>query len=51
VLVGALGAPDDSGRGAGGVETGVGFVAFVRVAELAMDLGVCFWGGRMLVCV
>jgi hypothetical protein len=46
VLVGALGAPDDSCGGAGGVETGVGFVAFVRVAELAMDLGVRFCGGR-----
>jgi hypothetical protein len=51
VLVGALGAPDDSCRGAGGVEAGVGFVAFVRVAELAVDLGVCFCGGGMSVYV
>lgn len=39
VLGGALGAPDYTGGGAAGVEAGVRLVAFVRVAELTVDLG------------
>jgi len=37
VLVGLFGCPDDTCGGARGVETGVWLVAFVRLAELAMD--------------
>lgn len=49
VLGGALGAPDDAGGGAAGVEAGVGHVAFVGIAELAMDLGLDFWvSGQLL---
>lgn len=43
VLGGALGAPDDAGGGAAGVEAGMGLVALVGVAELAVDLGLEFW--------
>lgn len=39
VLGGALGAPDDAGGGSAGVETGMGHVALVGVAELAVNLG------------
>jgi hypothetical protein len=39
ILGGALGAPDDAGGGAAGVEAGVGHVALVGIAELAVDLG------------
>lgn len=39
VLAGALGAPDDAGGGAAGVEAGMGHVAFVGIAELAVDFG------------
>jgi hypothetical protein len=42
VLVGALCAPDYTGRGSGRVETCVRLVPFVCVAELAVDLGVGF---------
>ena len=47
MLVGSFGAPDDTGRGTGRVETGVGAVAFVGIAELTVDFGVlfCFLGG------
>lgn len=38
-LSGALGAPDDSGGRSAGVETSVGEVAFVGVAELTVDFG------------
>lgn len=48
VLGGALGAPDDAGGGAGGVEAGVGHVAFVGGAELAMDLGLELLGWKVL---
>lgn len=46
VLVGAFCAPYYTGGGASGVEAGVGAVAFVRISELAMDLGVGFCGGE-----
>lgn len=42
VLIGPLRRPDDTGRGAGGVETGMRLVALVG-AELAMDFGGEFW--------
>ena len=42
VLVGSLGAPDDSGRSSGGIETGMGFVAFVGVTKLFVYFGVVF---------
>lgn len=42
MFVGAFGTPDDAGRGTGRIETGVGFVAFVGIAKLPVDLGVCF---------
>lgn len=45
MLVGALGAPDYAGGCAGWVETCVGAVAFVSVAELAVDWGVGFCEG------
>lgn len=38
ILGGALSAPDDTGGGSAGIETGVGHVALVGIAELAMDL-------------
>lgn len=43
VLGGALCAPDYTGGGAAGVEAGVGEVAFVGIAELAVDLGLELW--------
>lgn len=39
VLAGALGAPDDTSRGAAGVEAGMGHVALVGAAELPVNLG------------
>lgn len=45
MLVCALGTPDYTGGTTGWVESGVRFVAFVRVAELSMDLGVHLRGG------
>lgn len=39
VLAGALSAPDDTGGRSASVEAGVGHVAFVRIAELSVDLG------------
>jgi hypothetical protein len=41
ILAGALGTPDDTGRGSGRVETGVGEMALVGGTELAVDLGGC----------
>lgn len=43
VLVGLFGGPDDAGGGAGGVETGVRLVAFVRLAELPVDVRAEFY--------
>jgi hypothetical protein len=37
VLVGLLRSPHNTSRGAGGIETSMGLVAFVRGAELSMD--------------
>lgn len=46
VLVGALGSPYNAGRGARGVKAGVRLMAFVRLAELAVDFrGELCWGG------
>jgi len=42
MLVGAFGTPDDSSGSTGRVETGVGFVTFVGITELPVDLGGCF---------
>lgn len=39
VLVGALCAPDHTRRRSAGVEAGMGHMAFMGIAELAMDLG------------
>jgi hypothetical protein len=39
VLVGTLRGPYYTGRGTSGIETGVGLVALMRLAELAMDAG------------
>jgi hypothetical protein len=39
VLVGTLGGPYYTSGGARGVKTGVGFMSFVGVAELSVDLG------------
>jgi len=49
VLVGLFGGPDDTCGGARGVETGVWLVAFVRLAELAMDGGSEFYNVLALV--
>jgi hypothetical protein len=43
VLVRSLCAPDHTGGSPGGVEACMGLVAFVGIAELAMDFGVGFW--------
>jgi hypothetical protein len=43
MFVGTLSAPNDTSGCASRVETSVRLVAFVCVAELAMDLGVSFW--------
>lgn len=43
VLVGSFSTPDYAGRCSSWVEAGVGAVAFVGVAELAMDLRVRLW--------
>lgn len=43
MLVGTLSAPDYTGGSSRRVETGVGFVAFVGVTELAMDGGGSFF--------
>lgn len=42
MFVGLFGSPDDACGGARGVEAGVGLVAFVGLAELAMDGGAEF---------
>jgi hypothetical protein len=42
MLGGSLCTPDDTGGSTGGVEAGVGTVAFVGSAELAMGLGMDF---------
>lgn len=42
MLVGSFGTPDYTGGGSSWVETGVGFVSFVSIAELTMDLRVGF---------
>lgn len=44
MLVSLLGGPDDARGGAGGVEAGVWLVAFVRLAELSVDVRAEFWG-------
>jgi hypothetical protein len=43
VLVGSLCAPNHTGGSSGGVETCVGLMAFVGIAELTVDFGVGFW--------
>lgn len=43
VLVGTLGTPDYTCGGTGGIEAGVGTVAFVGISELLVDVGVSFW--------
>jgi hypothetical protein len=45
MFVGTLSTPDYTSGCASRVETGVGLVAFVSIAELAVDLGVSFWSG------
>jgi hypothetical protein len=45
MLSSSLCTPDNAGGSTGGVEAGVGAVAFVGVAELAMGLRVDFWVG------
>lgn len=45
MLVGALSTPDDAGRGTSRVEPSMGFVAFVGISELSVDLGVCLCVG------
>ena len=40
MFVGTLCAPDYTSRGTSGIETGMGFVSFVGITELTMDLGV-----------
>lgn len=42
MLVGSLRGPDDTGACASGIEAGMGFVAFVRLAELTMGFGAQF---------
>lgn len=42
MLVGTLCAPDDTSRSTGSVETGMGFVTFVRGTEVTMGFGVLF---------
>jgi hypothetical protein len=42
MLIGTLCTPDDTGRSTGGVETGVGFVTFVRRTEMTMGFGILF---------
>jgi hypothetical protein len=42
MFIGTLCAPDDTGRSTGGVETSVGFVAFMRGTEVTMGFGVLF---------
>lgn len=42
MLVGAFSAPDDPSGGTGRVETSMGFVTLVGIAELLVDLGVGF---------
>lgn len=39
ILVGSLSTPDDTSRRSAGIQAGVGHVAFVRIAELSVDLG------------
>jgi hypothetical protein len=39
MLVCLLRCPDNTGGGTGGIETGVGLVAFVCLAEVAVDAG------------
>lgn len=46
MFAGSLGAPDDARGSAGGVEAGVGTVALVGGAELAMSLGALLWRVR-----
>jgi hypothetical protein len=43
MLIGTLCAPDDTGRSTGSVETGVGFVTFMRGTEVTMGFGVLFY--------
>lgn len=43
MLVSSLSAPDNSGRGAGRVKTGVRFVTFMSFSELAMNGRVDFY--------
>jgi hypothetical protein len=43
VLVGSLCAPNYTSGSSGGVEACVGLVAFMGIAELAVDFGVGFW--------
>lgn len=42
VLVGTLCTPDNTGGGTGGIQTSMGTMAFVGVAELAVDFGALF---------
>lgn len=46
VFVCAFGGPYYTGGSTSGVETGVGLVAFMRVAELSVDLGGEFCAGN-----
>lgn len=43
MLIGTLCAPYNTGRRTGSVETGVGFVTFMRGTEVTMCFGVLFY--------